>query len=58
MSLAIKRVVNLKQKAPSLFEMRVRLADGTAAVVLLSTLAFAELIQHGNEVFRLGVAGT
>lgn len=52
--LAIRKVVALKQKAPTVFEVRVRLRDGAAATLEVSTVAFAELVERGNEFFQRG----
>lgn len=54
MKLAIRRVVDVKQTQPAVFELRVRLADGTTAIVSLSAVAFAELIERGGQIFRFG----
>jgi hypothetical protein len=44
--------VGLKQTAPAIFEMRVRLQDGTAATVEVSTAALADLVERGTEIFN------
>jgi hypothetical protein len=54
MKLAIRRVVHVEQTQPAVFELKVRLAGGSAAVVSLSAVAFTELIHHGRQIFRLG----
>jgi hypothetical protein len=58
MKLAIRRVVNVKQTQPAVFDLNVRLSDGTAAIVSLSAVAFTELIQRGEQLFQLGAPVT
>ena len=50
--LAIRKVVALKQKAPAIFEMQVRLQDGSSAIVEVSTVALADLTQRAAEIFQ------
>ena len=50
--LAIRKVVDLKQKAPTTFEMTVKLQDGKAATVEVSTVALADLTQRGTAIFK------
>ena len=52
MKLAIRKVVGLTQKAPAIFEMKVRLQDGSPAIVEVSTLALANLRQRTAEIFQ------
>jgi hypothetical protein len=50
--LAIRTVTSLKQRDPSSFEVRVRLSDGSPAVLILSTAALAELAKRIEPIFR------
>ena len=44
--------MGLKQKAPAIFEMKVRLHDGSPAIVEVSTVALADLTQRAAEIFQ------
>ena len=52
-TIPIKRVTKIRQLEPALFEVRVRLADGKAAVLALSAAAYADLARRGQELFAL-----
>jgi hypothetical protein len=50
--LAIRAVTSLRQKDLASFEVRVRLSDGSPAVLILSTAALAELARRIEPIFR------
>ena len=52
-TIPIKRVTKIQQVEPSVFEVRVRLAGGKAAVLALSVAAYADLVRRGLELFEL-----